>query len=187
VAIGVGVAALPISWPILVASVLGLTLSGALWWAYFDTTALICERAFAEAPEERRAGLARDAYSFLHLPMVAGIVLLALGLKKVLEYVGDEAHHELSDPLKGPALLALVGGVVLYLLAHVGFKLRAAGLLNVGRLVVAVVLLPLAWLGSGLPALAVLALLVAVVAGLVAFETIAFAEDRDRARHAEHH
>jgi low temperature requirement protein LtrA len=186
VAIGVGVAALPISWPILVASVLGLTLSGALWWAYFDTTALICERALADAPEDRRAGLARDAYSFLHLPMVAGIVLLALGLKKVLEYVGDEAHHDLADPLKGPALLALVGGVVLYLLAHVGFKLRAAGLLNVGRLLVAVALLPLAWLGSGLPALAVLALLVALVVGLVTFETIVFAEDRERARHAEH-
>ncbi|GAA2726655.1 low temperature requirement protein A [Cellulomonas aerilata] len=186
VAIGVGVAQLPISTPIIAASTLGLALAGALWWAYFDVSALVAEHALAAAGGPRRAGLARDAYSFLHLPMVAGIVLLALGLKKVLEYVGDTEHHTLSDPLGGIALLALVGGVVLYLLAHVGFGLRTGGGLAVPRLLVALALLPLAWLGAALPALATLALLTAVVVALVTFESLHDAADRDRARHGHH-
>jgi len=77
--IGVGVVGEPISWPIVAAAVLGLTLSAALWWAYFDVTSLLAERAFAACPLDDRARLARDAYSYLHLPLVAGIVLLALG------------------------------------------------------------------------------------------------------------
>ncbi|OJF11008.1 low temperature requirement protein LtrA [Couchioplanes caeruleus] len=183
VAIGVGVAELPISWPIVAASILGLALAGALWWAYFDVSALVAEHALAAAGEQRRAGLARDAYSFLHLPLVAGIVLLALGLKKVLQYVGDTGHHSLSDPLKGAALAALVGGVVLYLLAHVAFQLRTTGRLNPARLTVALLLVPLAWLGGALPALATLALLTAIVIALVTFESLRYASDRDRARH----
>jgi low temperature requirement protein LtrA len=187
VAIGVGVAQLPISWPIVAASTLGLALAGALWWAYFDVSALVAEHALTAADGARRAGLARDAYSFLHLPVVAGIVLLALGLKKVLEYVGDAEHHSLSDPLGGVGLVALVGGVILYLLAHVGFQLRTGGGLNAPRLVVAVVLIPLARVGDALPALATLTVLTAVVVGFVAFESLRHAAERERARHQHEH
>ncbi|WP_328998601.1 low temperature requirement protein A [Kribbella sp. NBC_00709] len=128
VAIGVGVTDLPISWPILVASLLGLAVCTALWWIYFDATVRYGERALAAEPPETRPWLARDAYTFLHLPMVAGIVLLAVGLKKVLEYVGDTEHHHLSQPLHGIGLFALFVGVVLYLLGHVGFKRRTTPL-----------------------------------------------------------
>lgn len=114
--------------------------------------------------------------------MIAGIVLLALGLKKVLEYVGDEQGHELSDPLSGVGQAALVGGVVLYLLAHVAFKLRTVGVLNPARLVVALLLLPLVPAGSELPALVSLAILTGVVVALIAFETLRYAEDHERAR-----
>ena len=184
VAIGVGVAELPVSWPIVVASALGLGLAGSLWWAYFDVSALLGEHALTAAAGERRAGLARDAYSFVHLPLMAGIVLLALGLKKVLQYVGDVQHHTLSDPLKGVALAALVGGVVLYLLAHVAFQWRTTGRLHPARLVVALLLLPLALLGKSLPALATLAVLTAVVVALIAFESVRYAADRRHARGA---
>jgi low temperature requirement protein LtrA len=183
VAIGVGVAQLPISWPIVVASVLGLALAGSLWWIYFDVSALAAEHALADADDQQRTLLARDAYSFLHLPLVAGIVLIALGLKKVLQYVGDTDHHSLSDPLKGYALAALVGGVVLYLLAHFAFQRRTTGRLNPARLIVALLLVPLAWLGGALPALATLGVLTAVVAALVAFESLRDAGTRDRAHH----
>src|SRR5262249_25775164 len=80
---------LPISWPVVAASVLSLTVCATLWWAYFDVTAVLGERALVAEPDAHRPRLARDAYSYLHLPMVAGIVLLALGLKKVLQHVAD--------------------------------------------------------------------------------------------------
>ena len=97
VAIGVGVGALPLSAPIIVASALGLTLAACLWWAYFDVVTLMAERVLRRAEGEERTRLARDAYTYLHMPMVAGVVLIALGLKKVIEFVGDGTHHELSD------------------------------------------------------------------------------------------
>ncbi|MDI6100428.1 low temperature requirement protein A [Actinoplanes sp. NEAU-A12] len=187
VAIGVGVAELPISWPIVVASALGLALAGSLWWAYFDVSALVAEHALTAATDERRANMARDAYSFVHLPLMAGIVMLALGLKKVLQYVGDVHHHDLGDPLKGVGLAALVGGVVLYLIAHVGFQLRTTGRLNPARLVVALLLVPLALLGKSLPALATLAVLTAIVVALIAYESVRYAADRHRARNHHRH
>ncbi|MGW4945316.1 low temperature requirement protein A [Actinoplanes sp. NPDC004185] len=171
VAIGVGVARLPISGPIVVASTLGLALAGALWWAYFDISSAAGEHALGTAAEDRRAGLARDAYSFLHLPLVAGIVLLALGLKKALEYVGDEEAHSLSDPLKGVALAALVGGVVLHLLAQAAFRWRTTGKLDPGLPTAAVLVAPLAWLGAGLPALATLAAVTVITVAVVAVQT----------------
>jgi len=187
VAIGVGVAALPISWPVVAASVLGLTLAGALWWAYFDVSSHAAEQALATAPGERRAGMARDAYSFLHLPLVAGIVLLALGLKKVLEYVGDQQAHALTDPLKGIPLAALVGGVVLYLLAHVAFLRRTTGGVNAARLVVALLLIPAGWTLAHLPALAALACLTAAVVALLIVEHHRHGDEPDRIRHEDRH
>jgi low temperature requirement protein LtrA len=79
VAIGVGVTDLPISTPILIASMLGLAVAAALWWIYFDYTVIFGEQALAAEPEETRPTLARDAYTFLHFPMVAGVVLYLLG------------------------------------------------------------------------------------------------------------
>jgi low temperature requirement protein LtrA len=185
VAIGVGVTDLPISWPILIASVLGLAVSAALWWIYFDATVLYGEQALAAEPLETRPKLARDAYTFLHFPMVAGIVLLALGLKKVLEYVGDTGHHQLADPLKGIGLYALFFGVVLYLLGHVGFKWRTTRRLGVSRLITAALaVVAVVALGKA-PALAQLAVLPALLTGLVAFESVRFAQEREALRHGE--
>ena len=101
VAIGVGVAELPITWPILVAAALGLVLASAMWWAYFDVSALVGERALADEPVETRARLARTAFTFAHMPMVVAIVITALGLKKVLEYVGDTDAPRPRRPAQG--------------------------------------------------------------------------------------
>jgi low temperature requirement protein LtrA len=182
VAIGVGVASVAISGPIVVASTLGLALAACLWWTYFDVVALVAERVLRRSEGEDRARLARDSYSYLHLPMVAGIVLLALGLKKVLESVGGEAPH-LADPLPLVALSALYGGVALYLLAHVAFRLRNVHTVNVQRVIVALVLLALLPVASRLPALGALGLLVAVMIALIVFEAIRFADIRERVRH----
>jgi low temperature requirement protein LtrA len=109
--------------------------------------------------------------------MVAGIVLVALGLKKTLGDVGE--------PLKLVPAAALLGGSALYLLAHVAFRLRNLGTLNKQRLICAAVLLALIPVTRDLPALATLAILAAVLTSLIAYEAIRFAEGRDRIRH--HH
>ncbi len=177
VAIGVGMSGLPISWSVVAASVLGLTVCAALWWAYFDTSALLGERALVAEPEANRSRLARDAYSYLHLPMVVGIVLMALGLKKVLQHVVDGGHDE---PL---TLAALYGGAALYLLAHVGFKMRVLHTVTVQRIVVAIVLLLLVPLTTWLAPLAALAVLAGVLVLLTGYEMIRFATARDAVRH----
>jgi low temperature requirement protein LtrA len=185
VAIGVGVAQLPISWPIIVASVLGLTVAGCLWWAYFDVVSIVAERMLRRAEGEERARLARDAYSYLHMPMVAGIVLLALGMKKVLEFVGDMRHYELSDALPLLPLAALYGGASLYLLAQSAFKYRTWHRVTGRRLLVAVLLGALIPAAAELPALAALGLLTAVLAAMIASEAVRYAELREQVRHED--
>jgi low temperature requirement protein LtrA len=175
VAIGVGAEA-GLTAGVVVAAVLGVALAATLWWAYFDVVALVATRRLEEATEGReRNEMARDSYSFLHLPMVAGIVLVALGLKKTLEHV--------DEPLKLVPAAALVGGLAVYLLAHVAFRLRNVHTLSVRRLVTAVVLLALLPVAVELPALAALGLATAVMCVLIAYETIRYAEARDRIRH----
>lgn len=186
VAIGVGVTALPISWPIVVAAALGLAVSASLWWTYFDTSSLHAEHALSSVADEERVSMARTAFTYLHLPMMAGIVMLALGLKKVLEYVGDVEHHTLADPLYGVPLWAMYGGAALYLLAHVGFAYRCYRDVKVFRLVAAAVILALVPLVSYLPALASLAVLSVVLIALNATESVRFRELRDEIRHGGH-
>ncbi|MEH0842394.1 low temperature requirement protein A [Micromonospora sp. CPCC 205711] len=182
VAIGVGVTALPISWPIVVASFLGIAVAAALWWAYFDVVSIAAERVLHRAEGAERAALGRDSYTYLHLPMVAGIVLLALGLKKVLAYVGDGTHHSLTDPLHGLGLLALYGGVISYLLGHLGFRLRNMGSVNWPRAVATVLLVLLVPVADRLPALAALGLLALVCVGMITVEVVLFGEARRRLR-----
>ena len=119
--------------------------------------------------------MARDSYALLHLPMVAGIVLFALGVKKVLEHTGD--------PLKDMPAVALCGGLALYLLAHVGFRLRNVGL---GRLAADRRRRGLPGADPGRharsPASAMLAILLGVWVALIAYEVVRYAEARARIR-----
>jgi low temperature requirement protein LtrA len=184
VAIGLGGTG-PISVPRVAGSVLGLTVAGCVWWAYFDVVALVAERVLRRATGEEQVRIARDSYSYLHLPMIAGIVLLALGLKKVQEYVGTTAGHALDDPLPTLPRAALFGGVALYLLAHVAFRWRNVRSINVQRVVVAVILCVLVGPTAWIPALGALAILAAVTVGLIAFEAVRFSELRERIRHEE--
>ena len=91
---------------VLTAAMLGLVVSCALWWAYFDVVAVVAERRFRAMPAELRVRIARDSYSYLHLPMIAGIVLVALGVKKTLLHV--------DEPLQTVPAVALFGGIALY-------------------------------------------------------------------------
>ena len=135
VALGVG-ADVELTASVITAAVLGVGLASALWWIYFDVVTLVTERRLVLASEGReRNALARDSYSYLHYPMVAGIVLVALGLEATVAHVGA--------PLDAVHTFALLGGTAIYLLAHVALRLRNARTLNVQRLVVALVLFAL--------------------------------------------
>lgn len=159
-----------------VAALLGLAIAAAMWWAYFDVVAIVAERKLHETTGDAQLAMARDSYSYLHLPMVAGIVLFAVGVKKTLGDVGE--------PLKLVPAVALCGGVALYLVAHILFRLRNVGSLNRQRLVVSACLLAVVPLGVELPALATLAAVAGLAVGLIAYEAIRFAEARHRVRHA---
>jgi len=175
VAIGVG-AGSNVDAGIVAAAVLGTAAAAALWWLYFDIVALVAVRRLSNASEGReRNEIARDSFSYLHFPMVAGIVLLALGLKKTLAHV--------EDPLKLVPAVALLGGPALYLLAHVAFRWRNVHRFNAPRLLCAVVLLALIPVAVEVPALATLGIVVALLAALIAYEAVHFAELRDRLRH----
>jgi low temperature requirement protein LtrA len=186
VAIGVGATALPLTWPVLVAVLLGLTVSVTLWWSYFDVVAPVAERVLTRAQGQDRAALARDSYTYLHFPMVVGIVYLAFGMKKVVNYVADTGHHDLSDSLATVPLVALYGGVVLYLVAHICFRLRNVHSLNRQRLGLAVLLVVLLPVVAHVPALAALGVLAALMVTLIGYEVTKFAEARAAMRHADH-
>jgi low temperature requirement protein LtrA len=175
VAIGVG-AERGVDAGVVAVAVLGIVVAAALWWLYFDVVALVAERRLSGAAEGReRNAMARDSYSYLHFPMVAGIVLVALGLKKTL---GD-----VEDPLKLVPATAMLGGIAVYLLAHVAFRLRNVRTLNKQRLGCAVLLVALLPAAVELPSLATLAILAALLAALIAYEALRFAEARERVRH----
>ena len=175
VAIGVG-AGSGVDAGIVAAAVLGTAVAAELWWLYFDIVALVAARRLSNATEGReRNEIARDSFSYLHFPMVAGIVLLALGLKKTLAHV--------DDPLKLVPAVALLGGPALYLVAHVAFRWRNVHRFSAQRLVCAVALLALIPAAVELPALATLGIAAALLAALIAYESVHFAELRDRLRH----
>jgi low temperature requirement protein LtrA len=177
VAIGVGAGA-EMTWGIAGAATLGIAIAAALWWTYFDVVALVSARRLASAPEGKvRNELARDSYSYIHFPMVAGIILAALGLKKTL---GD-----VDDPLDTVPAFALLGGVAVYLLGLVALRFRHVKSVNWRRLGLALILVALLPAATELPALGTLAIVGALLWGLIVVETRGYGEDRARVRHGD--
>jgi low temperature requirement protein LtrA len=163
---------------VVAAATLGVVVAGALWWLYFDIVAIVAEHRLSQAAEGReRNEIARDSYSYLHFPMVAGIALVAFGLKRTLAHVGH--------PLGVVAASAMLGGAAMYLLAHVAFRWRNVHKLNVCRLGCAALLALSLLVEIALrpPSLATLSMLAAVLCGLIGYETVHFSELRDRIRH----
>lgn len=179
VAIGLGAEA-GVDAGVVAGAVLGVALAAALWWLYFDVVALVAARRLEKAAAgKERNEIARDSYSYLHFPMVAGIVLIALGLKKTLAHVGDPLHAE-------PAA-ALLGGAALYLLAHVAFRWRNVHRFSTQRLVVALLLIGLIPAGAVMPAIVTLAMVTAILTAMIVYEAVRFAELRARLRHDLRH
>jgi low temperature requirement protein LtrA len=157
-----------------VGALLGMIAVAALWWAYFDIVAIVAERRLSEAPPGIQAPLARDSYSYLHFPMIAGIVLFAFGMKETLAHV--------NEPLEAVPAVALCGGVALYLAGHIAFRLRNVGTFNPHRTVAALVCLALIPLALEVDALGALAAISATLSILIAYEAIRFRDARARVR-----
>jgi low temperature requirement protein LtrA len=166
VAIGVGAAGVPLDAATIAAAVLGMVVAACLWWAYFDWVAILAEAQLTEAAGADRANLARDVYSYLHMPMVFGIVLFALGMKTTLAHV-DEA-------LELVPAIGLCGGLAVYMAAHVALRLRTSGGWGHGRPIATVVLIALIPVATIVPALVALALVAVVCAALIAYEALRY-------------
>ena len=119
-------------------------------------------RRLATAPDAGR--LARDGYTYLHIPIVAGIIVTAVGDEIVIQHPGDVLH--------GPDLAALVAGPILYLAGHVLFRLRMTGTMSRTRPVAMLAILACVPLGLVAPALVPAAAIAAVLVLLVAWETL---------------
>lgn len=164
VAIGVGAAEQAVGVPVLLAAALGIATAIALWWLYFDAVAAAAEERFHALRDRERADTAIDAYTYGHFPIVAGIIVAAVGVEGVLAHAGD------GKGLGAFYALPLFGGAALYLVGHLLFKRRVLAHLGTPRLVALVAVLAALPAGVVLPPLAALALLVGVLVGLIAAE-----------------
>jgi low temperature requirement protein LtrA len=175
VSLGVGSRGEHLGAGIVVGSLLGLATAAALWWAYFDVVAIVAERRLRTAERREQVLIARDSYTYLHFPMVGGIIIFAIGVKETL---ADYAGH-----LHPVAATAMCGGLALYLVALSAFKRRNIGSFNHERLAVAALLAAYIPVVVRLPSLAALGLVTATTCGLIAFEFVRYTEARDRIRH----
>ena len=176
VALGAGAAG-ELTATVVVTAGLGVGLAAAFWWTYFDLVAIVTERRLSQAAEgPERNTLARDSYSYLHFPMVAGIVLTALAFHETLAHVGE--------PLDTVHASALLGGSALYLLAHVVLRLRNAHTISPTRLGTAIALLVLIPAAVHVPALTAIVATNALLWAMIGYETFfVYDERRYRLRH----
>ncbi|MGR6320244.1 low temperature requirement protein A [Micromonospora soli] len=173
----------PVTWPAIPAAVFGILFTAALWWAHFDMIGPAARIALHAAQGGPRVTMARDAYAYLYLPMIAGIILFAIGAEELVRMITDPAGG-VGERAHGPAVPLLFGGVMLYLAADLAFQwrtLRTVTWTRIGVLVALAIGLPVArqW-----PALAALGLLTAICVALVAIEVVVLADSRHALRRA---
>jgi low temperature requirement protein LtrA len=174
VAIGLGARGPRLDAGVIVAAVLGLLVAMSFWLAYFDFFTIRGRQLLSDRSGEERVAFARDVYTYLHLPMVVGIVLFAFAMKSTLAHLGDE--------LGTIEALALCGGPALYLFAFVALRFRVSRTFGRGRLTAAIACTLLIPVAVVVPALVALALVAGVWVALHAYELIWWREARAEAR-----
>ena len=174
VAIGLGERDSGLSTEVIIAAVLGFAVTTSFWLAYFDFYTIRAHQMLTDRSGVERVALARDVYTYLHLPMVAGIVLFAFAMKTTLADVDGE--------LATIPALGLCGGPALYLFAYVALRVRVSRTLGGGRLIAAIACALLWPVAVVVPALVALTLVAIVWVGLHAYEIIWWREARARTR-----
>jgi low temperature requirement protein LtrA len=173
-AIGFGARGTHLAAAVIAAAVLGVLVAASFCFAYFDFAAGGIERLLAERRGTERVTLARDAYTYTHLPMIMGIVLFAFAMRTALAHV----HSELRVI---PAVALCCGGA-LYLLSFVALRWRVSRRLGRGRVIAAVALALITPVALSASALVTLVLVTAVWFALHAYELIWWREERARRR-----
>lgn len=156
VGIGATMSGLPITARGVVAVALGFAATAVLWWAYFDRSAQAMEDALVRQADPRRRGhTARDVFTLGHLPMVAGVILVAVGVEEVLVHPGA--------PVPGFGRVALGLGIAFFMWAFLAARARGAAVPAGTRLIVGAVALAAALLPAEVPGDVLLLVLVCVL------------------------
>jgi low temperature requirement protein LtrA len=174
IAIGAGEKVSGLIGEVIVAAVLGFAVTTSFWLAYFDFFTIRARQLLSDRSGDERAALGRDVYTYLHYPMVAGIVLFAFAMKTTLADVG-------ADLSVVPAF-GLCCGPALYLFAFAVLRLRVSGTVRGGRLIAAAACALLWPVAVVVPGLVSLAMVTIVWLGLHAYEIIWWREARAATR-----
>ena len=134
--------------------------TAALWWLYFGEVAENSRRHLAESEDPGR--LARDAYTYLHVPIVAGVILSAVGDELLI------AHP--SQTLDTAGVVMVLGGPILFLLGESFFRLRMIGSANRKRLTAIALLALLSLVAGSVSALALTLIVAALLIALAVWE-----------------
>ena len=143
VGVGVGVAGRQLDAGFVIGATFGLVIAIAMWWTYFDRLAEAAQERLRTVAEPVLA--ATDGFSYLHLAIIAGIIIEAGGIRLLV-------HHSVTAPMDDPGRLLFCGGVAVYLLAVKTFAWRLLGRPGFSRPVAATALVTLWAVSSGLPA-----------------------------------
>jgi low temperature requirement protein LtrA len=162
VAIGVSAEGQPVDADLLLGGMFGLLATIGLWWTYFDRFASTAEARLRDHDDPVLA--AADGYSYLHLPIVVGIIVFAVGIKVTIQDVGE--------PASDAARLALCGGLAMFLIGNVAFRLRMVGATGYAKPVGAAALLAVSAFAGGASALWITAAATLVLLAVCALETL---------------
>jgi low temperature requirement protein LtrA len=159
---GAGFSQLQPSAPVVAAFVVAFAGSVALWWIYFDRSADASGDVIARSDDPGRLG--RSAYTYCHLPMVAGIIVSAVGDELTIAHPGGHADAATTA--------VVLGGPALFLAGHALFKRAIFGVLSAPRLVALAVLAALVPAGLALPPLLLALAATLVVAGVAVADSV---------------
>jgi low temperature requirement protein LtrA len=174
VAIGVGTSQLTRDATYAISVVVAFSGVAALWWAYFDFTAVAAERSLRRASGRDRSALARDVFTYFHYPLVLGIIFYAVAAKKTLEHP--------RDPLSDPGRWALGLGIALFLVGFALMRFRVIRRVAWERLVAAAAILVIAVLLDGAEAIVTLGVVIVILLFSIALESVRLREVRANLR-----
>jgi low temperature requirement protein LtrA len=149
---------------VVVALGVALLASTALWWLYFGQLARSTARLIARSASDATGRVGRDVYTYLHLPIVAGIVLAAVGVELVIAHPDHDLH------LAGAVVT--LGGPALYLLGLIGNAARIGHPQQLPRVVAVALLIAAIVPAAHAPGLLILAILTGILVALAATEQI---------------